>query len=215
MTPSYVKPFIIFTCIILTAWFLLGFVVPLLVVDLQTSAAFGDAFGSANALFSGIGLLAIAYTIVLQLDSMKEQKREARFTLLLKLVEEIKADLDSVRYETDIGINAIVQIRAHLTYTYFDLKKLRPALRSLFRIEEQLISTLQLIESHKHQSLDEYSLAINKASLIYIAYLDELDSRLAQFQLRYHDQVFESLKESSARLRQKVRRIIQEDTPVQ
>ncbi|MDP2162088.1 MAG: hypothetical protein Q8K02_16535 [Flavobacterium sp.] len=58
----------------------------------QTRANFGDMFGALSALFSGIALAGIIYTIFVQLNEIKAQRKENSegISLLVKQIEEIQ-----------------------------------------------------------------------------------------------------------------------------
>lgn len=66
--------------IVLGLWFGLGFLMPLMFSDISKSGQFGDGFGSVNALFSGLGFIALTYTIILQVESIKELKKQREST---------------------------------------------------------------------------------------------------------------------------------------
>lgn len=58
----------------------IGYLVYLLLPDWPTRGQFGDVFGAANALFSGLAFAGLIYTVLLQREELALQRRELELT---------------------------------------------------------------------------------------------------------------------------------------
>lgn len=58
----------------------LFFMVKKYIPELENLALFGDSFGFVNTLFSGLALITISYSIILQLNAFKLQQKELQLT---------------------------------------------------------------------------------------------------------------------------------------
>lgn len=76
MNLAAIRALIIAAIVVFSLWYGLGFLMPLMFPDLERSGQFGDGFGSVNALFSGLGFIALTYTIILQVESIREIKKQ-------------------------------------------------------------------------------------------------------------------------------------------
>ena len=59
-------------------WLFNAFIYPLFVPSLNDRALNGDAFGSVNALFSGLAFVGLIYTILMQREELALQRNELR-----------------------------------------------------------------------------------------------------------------------------------------
>lgn len=99
--------------------------------DLENRGSFGDMFGGINALFSGLALAGIIFTILLQREDLKAQKDELRlsrqefeeqhrtfkiqrfentFFLLLKFRADYVGQLKHRDYKNSLGIDLISKL---------------------------------------------------------------------------------------------------------
>lgn len=74
------KPLYIFFSAIIALWVLTWILVKALISGPSEQGQFGDMFGSVNALFSGLALAGIIFTILLQKDELGLQREELRET---------------------------------------------------------------------------------------------------------------------------------------
>jgi hypothetical protein len=118
---------------VLLLWFILGYVSPYIFGNIGLSGQIGDSFGSANALFSGLAFVGLIYTIILQQRQISLQREQFQyeieanemsknFSLLNKLFDEIKDDLDNFEYNDEKGQNALKEFCDYL-FQYYDLEE--------------------------------------------------------------------------------------------
>jgi hypothetical protein len=94
-------PFIVFHSLWLQHW------LARLALVLSPLGTFGDLFGSINSLFSGLGLIAIAYAVILQQRELHEIENDRRLNLASQRLQARLNALDSlthayaVLYSTD------------------------------------------------------------------------------------------------------------------
>jgi hypothetical protein len=80
--------------IIVVVWSLSGLGIWWLMPTWETRGAFGDMFGAANALFSGVALAGLVYAILLQRQELGLQRRELETTR-----HELRRSADAQEYE--------------------------------------------------------------------------------------------------------------------
>jgi hypothetical protein len=69
-----------------------------LAVVLSPLGAYGDLFGSINSLFSGLGLIAIAYAVILQQRELHEIENDRRLNLASRRLQARLNALDSLAH---------------------------------------------------------------------------------------------------------------------
>ncbi len=117
--------------LIVGAWIGFGWILPRLLFDPEDAAAFGDAFGMVNALFSGLAFLGVIVAIWLQNRELQHQLREfSEQTQLQGLqleqdriaaenqrkiteqqIELLKEERDQRRIERELGLKPIFMLR--------------------------------------------------------------------------------------------------------
>jgi purine-cytosine permease-like protein len=157
--------------VIILLWFSMGFLFPLLFEDLSQSGNFGDGFGAINALFSGIGTWAIAYTIYIQIQGRKKEKKNRQFELHLKLVDDIKEDLDRVDIVGSRGINGMNELKKFVKgyWQRIESGEFNHSFNYLLSILAQFEYLLEQIKKYKDTSKRKEFL-MHKVSAVYLAY---------------------------------------------
>ena len=74
------RPLILVLLVVIILWSIAAVSVYSLLPDWPTRGQFGDMFGVANTLFSGMAFAGIIYTILLQRQELKLQRRELELT---------------------------------------------------------------------------------------------------------------------------------------
>jgi hypothetical protein len=193
---------------ILILWFGLGFILPVVMFKngWEGGGTFGDSFGSVNALFSGLGFFALSYTIYLQIKNSQEQKHQEHFGLYLKLIDEIKQDLNNVEYNGLKGMNGLYALKEVLAPDIYVGRKER--LKSYFiyllNVNHQINVVLDLVEKDKNINKDQENLIKAKLVQAYLAYLQQLYTYLLTRD--YKEKFFKFLKGSCALLEKRIRK---------
>lgn len=162
--------------VIIVLWYLVGALMPLYLNSLEHSALFGDSFGSVNSLFSGIGIVGITYTLYLQVQAGIEQKRKDEFQLYLKLIDDIRNDLNSLRYNTLEGINVIKFITDDLHLRNGLRLKENNAnhiLNFIANVVIQFEFMVKYVNSFRGDNFNQRELLIAKTANVYFSYLME------------------------------------------
>jgi hypothetical protein len=85
-------------------------------LDLARRGQYGDSYGSLNALFAGLGLLAVAYTLLLQIEDSAKDDFEEKFFRLLDIWRSYVSGMEfegTMGATTPKGYNALKRINEH------------------------------------------------------------------------------------------------------
>src|SRR5690606_11697675 len=179
-----------FVVLVLLIWYLLGWVMPIILFsDYKTSGGFGDSFGAVNSLFSALGFVAIAVTIYLQIEVIKEQRALNRFEFYLKLFDDIKNDLNSFRFGEISGFQAIDSLKNHLKkhVSIVEEGRYNHSLVYVHTVNEQMIYLIRLIRKSKIKDEEQIGAIHSKILLLFFSYLDKLcaDVRNVEMKNKY------------------------------
>lgn len=179
--------------VILALWFVFGFLFPLFFEDIPANnGVFGDGFGSVNALFSGLGFLALTYTIILQIESFKDQKQQERFSLVLKLIDEIKEDLRTFQFNGQKGVDGVIELQKKYVRGSIDLIGLDGvAVVYLTCVVTQLKSTITYMTKFFKNGEDEKTILRDKIGVLFLVYLVSLSDTLGG--IKYENENLSSL----------------------
>ncbi len=90
--------------------------------DIRDSGAFGDSFGALNSLFSGLALLGVLYTVILQKRELSLQREELRKSVdaQKEQVSELKksAKISALTTLADYALNRPAEKKTHTWFQY-------------------------------------------------------------------------------------------------
>ena len=95
--PFFIIAFIALAFLIILLWFLFAVKLYFFTETINDLALIGDSFGSLNALFSGLGLVGVAVALALQLQELRQSRKDFEYqTYLTSLSEHLArvAELD-------------------------------------------------------------------------------------------------------------------------
>lgn len=169
MKPSSLVYLLAAAVFIFILWFGMGFLIPLYYKPPTTSGEFGDGFGSVNALFGGLSILALTYTIMLQIENSERQKKQERFALVIKLIDDSKNDLNNFEYHGHRGMAALLELQR------------RYVLNGLHIFDQIYITYLVCVVNQLKNTMDHsdlyfkneegYRTLVDKIGVLYITYL--------------------------------------------
>jgi hypothetical protein len=197
---------------ILIIWFSVGFFLPLMFNDFQKSGQFGDGFGVVNSLFAGLGALGLIFTISSQVETARNQQQLDKFNLSLKLVDDIKSDLQHITFTVPsgsyTGLVAIDKLKELLaTKTYIEYSENFTGLRfsSLFTylvaVVHQIKGILEYNEKHLKR-MEESKILKDKLTLMFVTFLLPLSDIMKNKE--YEDGMIDLLKTAIDELKVKL-----------
>jgi hypothetical protein len=171
---------LIIVVLVLAFWFILGVLVPIYIFpNLDESGKFGDGFGSVNALFSGMGFIALSYTIYLQLRFREEQKGEEMFQLYIKLYDDIKKGLDQLTFLSKTGVAAYAELH-HRVEINLITDELESTASFITVLTHEFINLIHIINDDKSLKSEQRVLLKNKILSVYSMYYSDLYDAMAR-----------------------------------
>lgn len=177
LTPKHYVNFALAFVLVLCLWGAVFFL-PYILSDVDKIGVFGDSFGSVNALFSGLGFAALTVTILLQLYSLQGQRTQEKFTTALKIVSDVREDLNNLVIGNSTGVNAITVIITFATLKPATLAG--PPYAETITILTCAIAQLLSLKRYcdKHLKDEEADIVNDKISTLYLSYLIRLRNAL-------------------------------------
>ncbi|RFC54041.1 putative phage abortive infection protein [Brumimicrobium aurantiacum] len=167
--------------LIVTAWFYAYF--SLIDVKPEIRGTFGDMFGGVNALFSGLALAGIIYTILLQRNELKLQRDELRETRMeFKIQNET---LKIQRFENTFFnlLNQHHQIVENIDFTDYKKKKKIPKIPTFRKTTEQVFDqTPEYLEAVRLEGRDVFK---HRYDLLRRSIIDNPEKFLEFYQEHY------------------------------
>jgi hypothetical protein len=191
-------------CSVLLLWFIFGFILPyfMFYAPPANGGEFGDAFGSITSLFTGIGFIAISYTIMLQIQANRDQKKDQKFTLYNDLFNEIKNELYNLEWGTSKGVNCVNAIAQSIKQnsTRIENREIDHLLAHIGSTYEFLRIWIELIVYDRYLTKSQVHILQQKFDIMYLAYFALLDMALEKKD--FDNPVFKVLKKVSRELKQ-------------
>lgn len=107
--------------LVIGAWVLNWFLIPIFISKPAEQGTFGDRFGAVNALFSGLAFVGIIYTIIIQRrESVKdadERKVERELSIIFQLINFQHTALENIATDNNVGRKALNLINDNLKST--------------------------------------------------------------------------------------------------
>lgn len=139
--PSYI-PLLIWIFIALALIVSYGFSIYLSIGNWQDRSSFGDMFGAIDALFSGLALAGVLYTIHLQRKEFHDAQEAVKVQIEIQLMTD---ELNALRHEMDILFYEIdLKSRLGLPSDPEDRKE-------FVRLKERIIEQHKLLDSKKSE----------------------------------------------------------------
>jgi hypothetical protein len=171
---------------VIVLWFFFGFILPYLIFmeEPKNGGEFGDSFGSITSLFSGLGTIAIAYTIFLQIRNQQDEKLQARFSLYNSLLNEIKADINSIVIHDFHGANAVHElVNIIREKDAHGLDAWRLLVQQLYMINTSFAALVTLIKDQSNDLPEtEREILLTKVKQIDFTYLRDLNRVIIKLQ---------------------------------
>lgn len=166
---------------VLALWFGMGFLVPYFIFPKwEYSGQFGDGFGSVSSLFSGIGFIAVAYTVLLQVQANRAQKNQDKFEINIKLIDDLKFDLENVQHNGVRGATCITLLNGMIQQNNPNIINTNGVFRYLFVVTTYFIALADEFFNKKHEDSRKYEILRQKLIVLYFLYLNAIHTTMQE-----------------------------------
>ena len=148
------KPFYKASVIIVFIWISSVFIIGKFYSKISEKGAFGDSFGAVNALFSGIALAGIIYTMNLQRKELKLQRKELienRKELARTAKAQEESEIALRRQAENLKITAKLNALTGMVEHYDQRMNRNPGTRTIIEAKQKIyLAEIERIIESKH-----------------------------------------------------------------